>query len=199
MYRSGIFAAAAGTGPAAAWLPALMILFSGILSLFEQEFMMGHEGKMILVYLGCEKKISEIQLERTGGVAKAGSVVLLACGCAGGFLMGIPVRETLLYTCMSVFALAAGLMVNGFFLISRTKYLNEMAVPDMVSRTAGSVLITMIELLFLVPLFAGLFPQAWSWIVAAVFAAYTVLITVFRARIRKGDRYFYGEYQKFAC
>lgn len=181
----------------------LMICISltpiSLAGMFETQMTMGYEGKMILYYLLSGSSVSDIQQRRIRTLTKLNILFTSITAIVCGILLGCDILQILKALLLNVWFGISILYINGYYALKNTKYLNDMSVPDMASHLTGQIFTTCMELLLFAPsaMAESSMFQNYSNIVWLVSIAVILLATVhFKTKLRKGDKYFYGEYQE---
>ena len=167
--------------------------------MFETQMTMGYEGKMILYYLLSGSSVSDIQQRRIRTLSKLNVLFTSITAIVCGILLGCEILQILKALLLNVLFGICLLYINGYYALKNTKYLNDMSVPDMASHLTGQIITTCMEFLLFAPsgMAESSMLQNYSNIVWFVsIAAILLTIVLFNMKLRKGDKYFYGEYQE---
>jgi len=181
----------------------LMICISltpiSLAGMFEMQMTMGYEGKMILYYLLSGSSVADIQQRRIRTLSKLSILFTSVTAIVCGILLGSDLLQILKALLLNVLFGTCLLYINGYYALKNTKYLNDMSVPDMASHLTGQILTTCMEFLLFAPsaLAESSMLENYSNIIWFAGIAMILLVTVhYRVKLRKGDKYFYGEYQE---
>ena len=179
------------------WLMALLI-GSGYSGLFERHMTMGYEGGMVLAYVLSGKKISWIQLQRLRGslgiALPLATVVSLVTAC----ILDLEPGEMILGVALSAANCAAMSCVSAYYLIKGTSYYNDLNRPKFSAGLIQQAYRAALEISIILPVsilemlsVAG----AQYWIAGGYVLLCGILALIYTLKIRRGDTYFYGEYQ----
>ena len=167
--------------------------------MFEMQMTMGYEGKMILYYILSGTSVSEIQQRRIRTLSKLSILFTSVTAIICGTILGCGIFEIIKALLLNVLFGISLLQINGYYALKNTKYLNDMSVPDMTSHLTGQIVTTFMEFLLFMPsaFTESSMLQAYSHIIYPISLAVILLTTLlFNMKLRKGDKYFYGEYQE---